>query len=86
MGSVVTIQGHTDNVPIRFAAFKDNQQLSEARAAAVVKFMIDLLGVPKEYLRSEGFGMDRPVASNETPEGRQANRRVEIVIKTKEYK
>jgi len=85
LGSTVTIQGHTDNVPIRYAAFKDNQQLSEARAAAVVKFLVDLLGVPKEFLRSEGFGDTRPVASNDTPEGKQANRRVEIVIHTKEY-
>jgi outer membrane protein OmpA-like peptidoglycan-associated protein len=85
LGSTVTIQGHTDNVPIRYAAFKDNQQLSEARAAAVVKFLVDLLGVPKEYLRSEGFGDTRPVASNDTPEGKQANRRVEIVIHTREY-
>jgi len=85
LGGTVTIQGHTDNVRIRYAAFRDNQQLSEARAAAVVKFLVDLLGVPKEFLKSEGFGETHPVASNDTPEGRQANRRVEIVIHAKEY-
>jgi outer membrane protein OmpA-like peptidoglycan-associated protein len=67
------VQGHTDNVGD--AAY--NQKLSEARAAAVVKWLTNH-GIGAARLSSAGFGMTRPVADNKTDEGRARNRRVEI--------
>lgn len=69
------IEGHTDNT----ASAAHNQKLSENRAMAVYIYLIDK-GVSAARLSYEGFGFSRPVASNDTPEGRQQNRRVEIVV------
>ncbi|RMF14978.1 MAG: hypothetical protein D6761_08645 [Candidatus Dadabacteria bacterium] len=71
----VEIAGHTDSVG-RHAA---NVRLSQARAAAVRKYLIDK-GVEPERLVARGYGPDRPVDTNDTPEGRANNRRVEFVI------
>ncbi|MEM1025729.1 MAG: OmpA family protein [Myxococcota bacterium] len=74
------VAGHTDNVPLRRGArFKNNWYLSTARANAVVQLMIDE-GVPSEQLAAAGYGEHDPIASNETPEGRQQNRRLEIIL------
>lgn len=70
----VTLEGHTDNVG--GAAF--NKTLSTQRAAAV-KAYLEAGGIAADRLTSEGFGFDRPVASNDTQGGRAQNRRVEIV-------
>jgi len=72
----VLVEGHTDNVGK--AAY--NKKLSDKRAAAVVKWLIDN-GIEYARLRSAGIGMDRPLASNEDEVGRQQNRRVEFHIK-----
>lgn len=72
-GWTVTLEGHTDNVGGE--AF--NQTLSEKRAAAVKDYLA-AHGVPAERMASEGFGVTRPVASNESEAGRAQNRRVEI--------
>ena len=69
------IEGHTDNVGN--AAF--NQTLSEKRAAAVKAFLEKEYGVASDRLEAQGFGDTRPVVSNDTLEGRQGNRRVELV-------
>lgn len=69
------IEGHTDNV----GNAESNQALSERRAAAVRNFLIDTYGIDASRLTSKGFGANNPVASNDTPEGRQQNRRVELV-------
>ncbi|MBI4409132.1 MAG: OmpA family protein [Gemmatimonadetes bacterium] len=69
------IEGHTDNVGQASA----NQKLSETRAAAVRGHLIGELGVTPERLESKGFGAAKPVDTNNTPEGRQNNRRVELV-------
>lgn len=69
------IEGHTDNVGSEAA----NQQLSEARAAAVKAFLVAAYGLDETRLEAHGFGPSQPVASNDTPEGRQQNRRVELV-------
>jgi outer membrane protein OmpA-like peptidoglycan-associated protein len=69
----ISIEGHTDNRGEK--AY--NQRLSEKRAKAVFDALVKR-GVPSERLRMVGYGMERPVASNETPEGQQKNRRVEI--------
>lgn len=86
----VTIEGHTDNVPISErlkARYPDNQALSEARAKAVRDYFVLVEGLPGSLFTYKGYGESRPVASNETEEGKSANRRVEIIItKPKEEK
>ncbi len=69
------IEGHTDNV----GGADANQSLSEKRAAAVRQYLVDSYGIDAARLTSQGFGASRPAASNDTPEGRQQNRRVELV-------
>jgi chemotaxis protein MotB len=75
----VRVEGHTDNVPISTAAFPSNWELSAARAASVVH-VIATEGVDPALLAVLGFGEFRPVKPNTTAEGRNANRRVLIVI------
>jgi chemotaxis protein MotB len=77
------VAGHTDNVPVgRRSRFDNNWELSTARATTVVELMIDQ-GVPPDQLAAAGFGEYDPIASNETPEGRQKNRRLEIILMPK---
>jgi chemotaxis protein MotB len=75
----VGIEGHTDNQPIRRSGWKSNWELSTARALSVLHYLSDK-NVAEPRLAAIGYGEYRPVASNDTKEGRQANRRVEIVI------
>ena len=72
----VEIQGHTDSV----GSDKYNQQLSERRAQAVVKYLVQDLGIEAGRLTAKGYGESRPVADNNTEDGRGLNRRVEFVI------
>ena len=72
-GLRVRIEGHTDNIGT--AAY--NKKLSLRRAKAVMEYLIKK-GIPKESLSIEGFGFTRPIATNETEEGRALNRRVEL--------
>lgn len=78
---LIYVDGHTDNVPVANPKTKelyiDNLGLSLARAAAVARVLIDAK-IPAERLVVRGFGSARPIASNETPEGRAKNRRVQI--------
>ena len=76
----VSVEGHTDNVPIGTARFPDNLELSVARAASISRYFINYQGVDPAIIRATGFGEHHPVADNATDEGRQANRRVEIRI------
>jgi chemotaxis protein MotB len=79
----IRIEGHTDNVPIGVKIrdkFPTNWELSTARATTVVRFFIDRGGVSRESLEAVGFADTRPVASNDTDEGRTENRRIEIVL------
>lgn len=69
------IEGHTDNV----GDDASNQSLSDRRAAAVRQYMIDQYGIDGARLQAKGYGETKPVSSNDTPEGRQNNRRVELV-------
>ena len=70
-----SIEAHTDSV----GSDAYNQKLSERRAASTVKALTDL-GVDSSRIKAVGFGETRPVASNETAEGRAENRRVEAVM------
>ena len=71
----LTIEGHTDNV----GAAGSNQTLSEKRAAAVRQYLVDKHSIDEARLTAKGFGSTKPMAPNDTPEGRQNNRRVELV-------
>jgi len=71
----LTIEGHTDNVGDAAA----NQTLSEQRAAAVAQYLETTYQIDASRLATKGYGATKPVASNDTPEGRQQNRRVELV-------
>jgi chemotaxis protein MotB len=73
------IEGHTDNKPIKSARFPSNWELSTSRALTVVHLLTDMDVVP-ENISAAGFGEFRPRADNETEEGRQLNRRIEIVM------
>jgi len=76
----VGIEGYTDNEPIRFSGWKSNWELSSARALSVLHYLSDKENVESVRLSAIGYGEFQPVASNETREGRQLNRRVEVVI------
>ena len=71
----LTIEGHTDNVGNAAA----NQSLSEKRAAAVKQYLVSTYAIEAARLKSVGFGATKPVSPNTTDEGRQNNRRVELV-------
>ncbi|MFC1807348.1 flagellar motor protein MotB [Candidatus Omnitrophota bacterium] len=80
----IGIEGHTDNEPIKHSGWKSNWELSTARATSVLHFLVDDGGFAPEKLSATGYGEYRPLTTNETPEGRQQNRRVEIIIKPEE--
>ncbi len=73
------VEGHTDNVPISTAQYPSNWELASARALTVVKTMVDA-GMPADRISAAAFGDTKPAAANDTPEGRSANRRIEIII------
>lgn len=75
----IRVEGHTDNVPIRTSAFASNWELSAARAASVVRILVDR-GIDPARLAVLGLGEFRPAQSNDTISGRGANRRVLLVI------
>jgi len=73
------IAGHTDDVPIRTARFPSNWELSTTRALTVTHFLVER-GVEEERLSAAGFADTEPVAENDSEQGRQQNRRIEIVL------
>jgi len=75
----VVIEGHTDNVD-RFNNPENNIKLSQARADSVRQYLIDKFGIDESRITAVGYGPSRPIADNNTPEGRMKNRRVEAVI------
>ncbi|MBL7913393.1 MAG: OmpA family protein [Bacteroidia bacterium] len=79
----IAIEGHTDNVPIKTAIYKDNWDLSVARSTNIVRMICDEFGVESKRVTASGKGEYFPVATNETPEGRAKNRRTEIVLSPK---
>jgi chemotaxis protein MotB len=79
----ITVQGHTDNVPIRGALakrFPTNWELSSARATNVARFLQDQAGVDPAHLSAVAFSEYRPRVSNDSDAGRRANRRIEILL------
>lgn len=76
----VMVEGHTDNVPIKTALYKDNWDLSTARAITIVRMITSTYGINPTRLTAAGRGEFVPKTSNDTPEGRALNRRTEIIL------
>jgi chemotaxis protein MotB len=80
---VLRVDGHTDNIPLSGAGrYRDNWELSSARATSVVKFLIEQ-GVPATRLVAAGFGEFQPLDAADTPEARDKNRRIELKLTEK---
>lgn len=75
----IVVEGHSDNLPVDPSKWSSNWQLSAARAVAVVQTLQDY-GIAPDRMSGAAYGDTRPVQSNDTPEGRAFNRRVDIVI------
>jgi chemotaxis protein MotB len=74
------LEGHTDSIPIHTEQFQSNWELSAARSIALLRLLTEEFAVPGEKLSIAGYADNSPVESNDTEEGRQRNRRVDIVI------
>ncbi|MFI5363940.1 MAG: flagellar motor protein MotB [Elusimicrobiota bacterium] len=84
MPNSIQIEGHTDDRPLLPGSkYDSNWELSSARAFAVLRFF-EINGLPEQRLSATGYGEYRPQQSNATPEGRAANRRIEINIMRRE--
>ena len=80
-GGLITIEGHTDNVPMAFSErFRSNWDLSAARSAAVADYLLDNSNVAEGRVTITGLADTKPIQTNTTPEGRAKNRRIEVVI------
>jgi chemotaxis protein MotB len=79
----IRVEGHTDSVPTTGVLFPSNWELSTQRAVNVVKFLISECGMRPEQFSAAGYADAKPVATNETDEGRMLNRRVNIIISFK---
>jgi chemotaxis protein MotB len=78
----IEVEGHTDNVPIKTILFPSNWELSATRAASVVHLLVRL-NVNPDRMAAVGYGEHKPVAANSSADGRQENRRVSLIVKTK---
>jgi chemotaxis protein MotB len=79
----ILVEGHTDNVPIKTPIYRDNWDLSVARAISIVHILTNDYNINPTRLTASGRGEFAPKASNLTPEGRAANRRTEIILSPK---
>jgi len=75
------VEGHTDNIPIAGGKYPSNWELSSARASAVVRALVRRAGMDPHRMTAVGYGEYRPIADNNTIEGRKANRRIDIMIR-----
>jgi chemotaxis protein MotB len=80
LGKPLRIDGHTDDRRLTNIRFRDNWELSASRAAAVASYVQRAFQFDPKLISATGFGSARPFQTNETPAGREANRRVEMVI------
>jgi len=83
-GKNVIVAGYTDDVPVAGGQYKDNWELSTARAIAVVRHLASK-GVPPAMLGAAGFSEFRPVVANDSPANRSQNRRIEIALTAADY-
>jgi chemotaxis protein MotB len=79
-GLELRVEGHSDDRPIHTPQFRSNWELSTARAMTVLMLLVDDSGVDPRRVSVAGYGQFRPVADNATAEGRQQNRRVDLVV------
>lgn len=79
----ILVEGHTDNVPIKTAVFKDNWDLSVARATSITRMLNEKYAVAATRMTASGRGEYFPKASNDTAEGKAKNRRTEIILSPK---
>jgi len=79
-GLDLRVEGHSDDQPIHTAQYRSNWELSTARAMAVLMLLVDDSGIDPRKISIAGYGQYKPVADNSTPEGRQQNRRVDLVV------
>jgi chemotaxis protein MotB len=76
----ISIEGHTDNVPISTNEFKSNWELSVRRSTEVVRYLIEKGGIRPDRISASGYAEYRPLAANDTPGNRASNRRIEIIV------
>lgn len=80
----LSVQGHTDNLPIRGESlYKTNWALSAARAVSVAEYLVEKFAIPHQHIFAAGYADGRPVSPNDTEAGRSRNRRVEFAIHPK---
>lgn len=79
-GFHIRVEGHTDNVPMHNSRYRSNWELSTARATEVVALLIERYNFDPHQISAAGYAEYRPVASNDTEEGRKSNRRVDVVV------
>jgi chemotaxis protein MotB len=84
MSNPIRLEGHTDSVPIHNGRFRSNWELSAARAIAMMELLRARYHLPPERMSVAGYADHAPADSNETPEGRARNRRVDLVVLSKE--
>ena len=78
--NMIRIEGHTDNVHISNRDFRSNWELSSMRAINVAEYFINVHGISPERISATGYAEYKPIAPNDSPDGRSKNRRVDIVI------
>jgi chemotaxis protein MotB len=78
--NLIRVEGHTDDVPIHTPQFASNWELSTARATTVVQYLIEAGGLDPARLAAAGYAEYRPRLSNDSPDARARNRRVDIVV------
>jgi chemotaxis protein MotB len=82
----VRLEGHTDSVPIHTARFHSNWELSAARSIAMMELLTGQFAIPPQRMAIAGYADTAPLDSNDTPEGRAHNRRVDVVILNQQVK
>ncbi len=82
--NLIQVEGHTDNIPISTAVYPSNWELSTARASAVVRYLIKKEKFNPIYLSAVGFADSRPIDTNKTKAGREKNRRIDIIVYSKQ--
>lgn len=82
-GRPLIVEGYTDNEPIKVSGWKSNWELGSARALAVLHYLVDKQGFPATAINGATYGEFKPLKPNDTPENRQMNRRIAIVVVVK---
>ena len=78
--NLIRVEGHTDNVPIETAQYPTNWELSTARAVNVLRYLVEEDHLDPQRISAAGYGQYKPRTDNSTPQARQANRRVDVVL------